>query len=299
MEGHAQVLDQAFTLAVHQELPDAVLVKIARVIPAHVVEQVIVKVAYPGALERGPEHGLRLLSVPRAGPGRQLGGKHIALARVSLDERLAGGRLGALIAIGCIKVREPTLQEQIHHLRHLIQIDLSPKAGQAHQAKAQLGDFFTQIRHVVSPLQKHGSTLVDQPPAAAGCRGRVGWVPCPTGALERPSPGGVSEASGLPARGPSSCVPISEGPHAGGQPTANCSTWPGKGEAASRHGKVPSQGIGLRPLPPRSKRLAASGPPVTHPVPSDQERCPSLFPTQTQAGGRIGVSVTGTRMDLI
>ena len=112
------------------------------------MEQVVVEIARAGALEGGVELLLGAGLIVALHRGIELGAEGEAVARIAVDERLAGDLLGlaVVVDVGRVEIGAARLDEAVDHLTDGLHVDAAVLAlGEAHQAEAQLENVLAKI----------------------------------------------------------------------------------------------------------------------------------------------------------
>ena len=146
VEREADVLGLPLCLQALHEVPGAQLVGFLFPLCAHGVEQVKVVVLQAGTVQALLEDGFQLFNALLV-PQGQLGGALEAVTGIAVHHSLFQShfRLAADVHVSGVKIGKTLGHEGVHHPLYLLNVDLFAQHGQAHQAKAQILDAFTQI----------------------------------------------------------------------------------------------------------------------------------------------------------
>ena len=148
--GEPKMLELAGLLLLERPVPQIVSVEVPGAPLACVVDQVEIEVLKPRPLQGLIQKLQRFVALFAGDPACVFAGNVETVPRVPLDQRLANRPFRAFVRPGRVKVVEPGVHEQIHHLLRLFNIDFLAVFRQAHQAETQLADCF--IDHIISPI---------------------------------------------------------------------------------------------------------------------------------------------------
>ena len=140
--GESDMTHQTFLFLIHQPA-EAVQVRVGLVvIEADIVQQIVIKILHAGLPSLLLEY-LVTVFLRLDETSMQLRRQRITVSRITIHQRFLHNvlTLEAVIHPCGIKISEASLQESIHHLFHLLYIDVRRivriQQRQAHQTKAQ------------------------------------------------------------------------------------------------------------------------------------------------------------------